>query len=333
MHIADGILTWQWSIAWYIVAIFFVAIGARKIAQTRKANPAYMSILALMGAAVFVISVWHIPVPVTGSSSHPNGTALSAIIIGPLATAAISGIVLFFQVFLGHGGITSLGANLISLGVVGGFVGISIYLLLKKLGASVWLAAGVAGFVGDLSTYAFTALQLAISLNPGSIGQHWGIYMLGYLPTQIPLAILEFAFTAAAVQYIQIHRPEILTWWKGFPMTPRTPIHASKPVHLKSSNRKGHKIDKFTKYALITMTVILAIMLVLTYVGVNVFGSELGGTDTSVASGSSLLVHYSRVDQYIAFTIGGAAGGLVVGYLLPTVLGQLSKRTEEKQDV
>jgi cobalt/nickel transport system permease protein len=333
MHIADGILTWQWSIAWYIVAIFFVAIGARKIAQTRKANPAYMSILALMGAAVFVISVWHIPVPVTGSSSHPNGTALSAIIIGPLATAAISGIVLFFQVFLGHGGITSLGANLISLGVVGGFIGIGVYLLLKKLGASVWLAAGVAGFVGDLATYASTALQLAISLNPGSIGQHWEIYMLGYLPTQIPLAILEFAFTAAAVQYIQIHRPEILTWWKGLPTTPRTPAHASKPVELKSSNRKDHKIDKFTKYALVTMAVILAIMLVLTYVGVNVFGGEMGGTDTSVASGSSLLIHYSRVDQYVAFTIGGAAGGLIVGYLLPTVLGQLSKRTEEKQNV
>ena len=334
MHIADGILTWQWSIAWYIVAIFFVAIGARKIAQTRKANPAYMSILALMGAAVFVISVWHIPVPVTGSSSHPNGTALAAIIIGPLATAAISGIVLFFQVFLGHGGITSLGANLISLGVVGGFVGIGIYLLLKKLGASVWLAAGVAGFVGDLSTYAFTALQLAFSLNPGSIVQHWEIYMLGYLPTQIPLAILEFAFTAAAVQYIQIHRPEILTWWRGIPCD--SSYHSSshaKPVNRKISSRKRSKIDKFTKYALITMTVILAIMLVLTYVGVNVFGGEMGGTDTSVASGFSLLVHYSRVDQYIAFAIGGAAGGLVVGYLLPTVLGQLSKRTEEKQNV
>ena len=333
MHIADGILTWQWSIAWYIFAAVFVAIGARKIAQTRKINPAYMSILALMGAAVFVISVWHIPVPVTGSSSHPNGTALAAIIIGPLATAAITGIVLFFQVFLGHGGITSLGANLISLGVVGGFVGIGVFLLLKKLGASVWLAAGVAGFIGDLSTYACTSLQLAISLNPGSIGQHWGIYMLGYLPTQIPLAILEFAFTAAAVQYIYIHRPEILTWWRGVPANSGTTTASPKLAKIKSSNRKNHKIDRFTKYALITMTVILSIMLVLTYIGVNVFGGEMGGTDTSVASGFNFLVHYSRVDQYIAFTIGGAAGGLVVGYLLPTVLGQLSKRSEVKQNV
>ena len=333
MHIADGILTWQWSIAWYILALLFVAVGSWKIAQTRKANPAYMSILALMGAAVFVISVWHIPVPVTGSSSHPNGTALSAIIIGPLATAAISGIVLFFQVFLGHGGITSLGANLISLGVVGGFVGIGIYLLLKKLGASVWLAAGVAGFIGDLATYAFTALQLAISLNPGSIGQHWEIYMLGYLPTQIPLAILEFAFTAAAVQYIQIHRPEILTWWRSFPTTPRISVDSSKPIDRKVTNPSRVKIDKFTKYALITMIAILAIQLILTYVGVNIFGGQMGGTDTSIASGFNLLTHYSRVDQYVAFTIGGAAGGLVVGYLLPSVLGQLSKRTEEKQSV
>jgi hypothetical protein len=39
------------------------------------------------------------------------------------------------------------------------------------------------------------------------------------------------------------------------------------------------------------------------------------------------------VDEYVVFTIGGAAGGLIVGYLLPTVLGQLSKRTEEKQNV
>ena len=332
-HIADGILTPQWSIAWYIVAIIFVAIGSRKIAQTRKINPAYMSILALMGAAVFVISVWHIPVPVTGSSSHPNGTALAAIIIGPLATAAISGIALFFQVFLGHGGITSLGANLVSLGVVGGFVGIGVYMLLKKLGASVWLAAGVAGFVGDLSTYAFTSLQLAMSLNPDSIGQYWLIYMLGYLPTQIPLAILEFAITAAAVQYIQTHRPEILTWWRGVPSTIPTPIIAPKPVEAKPPKHGRFRIDKFTKYALVTMTILLAIMMVLTYVGVNVFGGEMGGTDTSVSSGTSFLVHYSRVDQYIAFAIGGVAGGLVVGYILPTVLGQLSKHTEAKQNV
>jgi ABC-type Co2+ transport system permease subunit len=158
--------------------------------------------------------------------------------------------------------------------------------------------------------------------------------MLGYLPTQIPLAILEFAFTAAAVQYINIHRPEILTWWKGFPATSPILPKSSKPTYVKPSNHKRSKIDKFTKYALLTMTIIIAIMLVSTYVGVNVFGGKMGGTDSSVASGGfSFLTHYTMVDEYIVFTIGGAAGGLVVGYLLPTVFGQTSKRTEEKKDV
>jgi cobalt/nickel transport system permease protein len=288
-----------------------------------------------MGAAVFVISVWHIPVAFAGTSSHPNGTALAAIIIGPFGTAAIAGITLFFQAFLGHGGITSLGANLISLGVVGGFVGIGLYMLLKKLGASVWLAAGIAGFVGDLSTYAFTSLQLALSLNPDSVAQHWAIYMLGYLPTQIPLAILEFAFTAAAVQYISTHRPEILTWWRGGIKSPSAPVQPAiaKPAQAETINRKHHRIDKFTKYALITMAVIVVIMLVSTYIGVTFFNGEMGGTDTSVAEGTSFLTNYTMFDEYIVFTIGGAIGGLIVGYLLPSVFGQLSKRKEEKQDV
>jgi cobalt/nickel transport system permease protein len=327
MHIADGILTPQWSILWYIIAIAFVAIGAHQIAKTRQANPAYISILALMGAAVFVISVWHIPVAFAGTSSHPNGTALAAIIIGPFGTAAIAGITLFFQAFLGHGGITSLGANLVSLGVVGGFIGVGLYLLIKKLGASIWLAAGVAGFIGDLSTYAFTALQLALSLNPDSVAQHWMIYMLGYLPTQIPLAILEFAFTATAVQYISTHRPEILTWWRGGPKNPQPLKQAiAEPTEEKVSHRR---IDRFTKYALITMAAIVAIMIVSTYIGVTVFHGEMGGTDASVAAGFSFLTNYTEADEYIVFTIAGAIGGLVVGYLLPAVFKQLKQKGDK----
>ena len=83
MHIADGILTWYWCLIWFIVAGAFVFAGARQLAARRKLNPSYMSLVGLMGAAVFVISVWHIPVPVTGSCSHPVGTPMAAMIIGP----------------------------------------------------------------------------------------------------------------------------------------------------------------------------------------------------------------------------------------------------------
>lgn len=211
MHIMDGILTILWITAWFLVAFAFIAIGVRQIMRKRIANPTFMSILALMGTAVFVISVWHIPLPF-GSTSHPCGTALSAILVGPFATVVITSIALFFQLFLAHGGLTTLGANTVSMGIVGGFTGVSAYLLLRKVGAPFWLSAGFGGLIGDLMTYVTTALQLALSLHPESVLSFWGQFLIGFIPTQIPLAIIEFGFTAMAIQYIANNRPEIL-WW------------------------------------------------------------------------------------------------------------------------
>jgi cobalt/nickel transport system permease protein len=213
VHISDGILTPEWCIIWFAVAAIFVFIGIGQIAAKRKINPAYMSIVGLLGAAVFVISVWHIPVPVTGSCSHPTGTAMAAMIIGPFPTVVIAAIALFFQTFIGHGGITTIGANTISMGIVGTFTGYFTFWGMRKAGASIWLSAGLGGLVGDLMTYVTAAFQLAISIHPSNLLTYWGIFTLGYLPTQIPLAILEFGFTAAAVQYIANHRPELLKWW------------------------------------------------------------------------------------------------------------------------
>jgi cobalt/nickel transport system permease protein len=172
-----------------------------------------MSILALMGAAVFIISVWHIPIGV--SSGHPTGTGLAAIVIGPYATVVVTLIALFFQVFLGHGGITTLGANTVSMGIVGAFSGFAAYWIARKLKAPYWLSAGLAGFVGDLLTYATTALQLAVNFNNSLdfILPKWTLYMVAFSWVQIPIAIVEFAFTAITIQYIVTHKPEILKWW------------------------------------------------------------------------------------------------------------------------
>ncbi len=52
-HISDGILTPQWSIAWFIVAAAFVAIGAIEISKRRKLNPVYMSIVGLFRCSRF----------------------------------------------------------------------------------------------------------------------------------------------------------------------------------------------------------------------------------------------------------------------------------------
>ena len=206
----DGILSVTWSAIWYIVALVFVTLGVREITRKRKEDPVRMPILGLMSAAVFVISVWHIPVPVTGSCSHPCGTAMASILIGPFTTVVLSAIALFFQMFLAHGGLTTIGANTVSMGVVGGFSGYFVYHGMRKMDLSFWLSAGIGGFVGDILTYTTTALQLALSLHPESVISYWSIFTLGFMPTQVPLAVLEFMFTAASIRYVVERRPEIL---------------------------------------------------------------------------------------------------------------------------
>ncbi len=210
MHIMDGILSPLWIAVWFVVAAPFIIVGLAKVAKERKENPAYMPMLALMGATIFIVSVWHIPVPVTGSCSHPCGVALSAILVGPFESSVLAFIALFFQLFLAHGGITTLGANTVSMGIVGGFLGYAVYLALRKLHAPIWISAGLAGFFGDLATYVTTASQLALSLHPENPMLYWGIFSVGFLPTQVPVAIIEFALTAAVVRYVAINKPEML---------------------------------------------------------------------------------------------------------------------------
>jgi len=213
MHIEDGILPPRAWGMWYGVTALFVIPGLNEIKKRVRENLAYKPFLSMVGVAVFVISAMHLPVPVTGSCSHPCGTPLAAIIVGPFATAVISAIVLFFQaLFLGHGGITTIGANDFSMGIVGGISGYLCWKALRAVKSPIWLAAGVAGFVGDVATYLTSAFELALSLH-GHVPllKQWMIFFLGYGPTQLPLAIAEAIFTAAVLQVMVNRRPDLLT--------------------------------------------------------------------------------------------------------------------------
>jgi cobalt/nickel transport system permease protein len=212
MHIEDGILSAEACAGWYAATVAFVVPGIYEIKRRVTENLSYKPFLAMVGVAVFVISAMHLPVPVTGSCSHPCGTALAAILIGPFATAVISTIVLFFQaIFFGHGGITTIGANTFSMGICGGLSGWLFWKALRAVDCPVWLAAGVAGFVGDLVTYLIAAFELAWSLH-GHVPllKQWMIFFMGYGPTQLPLAVAEAVFTSAVLVAMLNRRPDLL---------------------------------------------------------------------------------------------------------------------------
>jgi cobalt/nickel transport system permease protein len=212
MHLSEGILPAGWAILWFAAAIPFVAWGIVQINRKKKLDPSYLPLLGIFGAAVFVFSVFPIPVPVAGSTAHPAGTGMSAIFLGPFASVVVAFVSLLLQaLFLAHGGLTTLGANTFSMGVMGSFGAFAAYLLCRKGGLSLFWCGFAAGATADLVTYFGTSFALASALHGTQpfltvLGQ---IY-LAFMPTQVPLAILEGAVTGGLLVYVQKHRPDII---------------------------------------------------------------------------------------------------------------------------
>jgi cobalt/nickel transport system permease protein len=129
---------------------------------------------------------------VTGSTSHPTGTGLGAILFGPLPMAVSGLIVLLFQaLLLAHGGISTLGANVFSMAVVGPFAAYFTYRMLKRTNKK--LAVFLAAALGDLVTYIVTSVQLALA-HPDAVSGVMGSltkFLSIFAVTQIPLAIAE----------------------------------------------------------------------------------------------------------------------------------------------
>ncbi len=100
---------------------------------------------------------------VTCSSSHPTGTGLGTILFGPLAMTVIGGLVLLFQaILLAHGGLTTLGANMFSMAIVGPIVAYLVYRGVMRTGQQK-LAVFLAAMFEDLATYVVSAIQLALA--------------------------------------------------------------------------------------------------------------------------------------------------------------------------
>ncbi len=212
MHIAEGILPAKWAGLWYAVAAIFVVIGVRVIMRKTRERKGLLPLLGLAGAAIFLISVFPVPVPISGTTSHPCGTPLAAILVGPFVSTVLGALALLIQaLFLAHGGLTTWGANILSMAVAGSFFGFGAFVLLKKLHAPVFVAAFVAGLIGDWATYAVTSFELASALHDtGSLWSMFGAIALAFAPTQLPLGILEAFFTGGVVVVIHQRRPDLL---------------------------------------------------------------------------------------------------------------------------
>jgi cobalt/nickel transport system permease protein len=219
MHIMEGFLPPGWAVFWWLVALPCLALGVYQLKKVLSLDREALPLLGVTGGFVFILSSLKLP-SVTGSCSHPTGTGLSAIAFGPWITSVIGVIVLLFQaLFLAHGGLSTLGANTVSMGIAGPLVGWGIYRVLRDTRVGIYATVFLAAAFADLFTYVVTSLELALAYpaQVGGMGSSFVAFMGIFAVTQVPLAILESIVLVLVFKYIVQLRPGILIRLKVFP--------------------------------------------------------------------------------------------------------------------
>jgi cobalt/nickel transport system permease protein len=212
MHIMEGFLPLEWCIFWYLVSLPFLAYGISQLNTLIRDKRDSLPVLAVSGAFIFVLSSLKMP-SVTGSSSHPTGTGLSAILFGPFITAVLGLIVLIFQaLFLAHGGFTTLGANVFSMGIAGPVTAVVLFRAFRAVNLNFFVNVFIVSAVADLVTYVVTSFQLALAFpaQTGGVMTSFLTFAAIFAITQVPLAVIEGVIIALTFKYLIQARGDIL---------------------------------------------------------------------------------------------------------------------------
>lgn len=204
MHIPDAFIPFPQAIVYWVIALIFIALALRW--ARRSMGEERVPLVAVLAAGIFAIQALNIPIP-WGTSGHMVGAALAAIVLGsPYAGVFVLTLVLLVQGFIfGDGGITVMGANIINMGVVGGFVGFYGYQAVHQLAGNTYVAAFVAGWASLFISAVLCAVELAVA---GTFPLDLGLLFMGGYHAVI--GVIEGGITAVALYLITSARPDIL---------------------------------------------------------------------------------------------------------------------------
>ena len=208
MHIPDGFINAQTSLATGAVAVGGVGISLRRVAQTLQERQAPLA--GLVAAYIFAVQMLNFPVA-AGTSGHLLGGVLAAVLVGPWAGCICVAVVLVVQSLYADGGLTALGLNITNMAVVGVFGGWAIFRLLRRAvpatKTSVVVSAGIAaGISVVLAAGAFVA-EYAIG---GAGNAPVGTVFAAMVGVHTLIGIGEGIITALTVGVVLGVRPDLV---------------------------------------------------------------------------------------------------------------------------
>jgi cobalt/nickel transport system permease protein len=172
----------------YIMAFGFLAWAWHGIKKSSSRH--IIPLIAVVSALLLVIQFFEFPVAGGGSTWHFLGGTAVSLVLGPFAGTISLTLTLVIQAALGDGGITTFGANVFNMAVIGAMSFFIVKAFLSRGFTTKRLALGmfVASFISNVCTALTVGLEIGLFPMVGTLG---GIFvtvpsmLLWYVPTGI----------------------------------------------------------------------------------------------------------------------------------------------------
>ena len=214
LHIPDGFLSTSVASIGWVLAVALIWLALR---QTRdQLGERQVPILGVMAAFIFAAQAINFPVA-GGTSGHLLGGALAAIVLGPWAAVLVMTAVVGLQGLLFQdGGLVVMGWNIVNMGILTAFVGVTAYRLNERLMGKnrlgLIVGSAVAAWLSVEAGALVTALQLSVSGTSPLV-----VALPAMLGVHALIGIGEAIITVGALLLIAQARPDLLAMGEEAP--------------------------------------------------------------------------------------------------------------------
>jgi cobalt/nickel transport system permease protein len=212
MHAPDGFLSVPVAFVMWAITIVVLAVAVRR--TNHQMDERMVPLMGVTAAFIFAAQMFNFQVA-GGTSGHLLGGVFAAVLLGPWAGSLVMASVIAVQALVFQdGGLLAMGANIFNMGIIGTLGGFYVYKSLAFLlggetraripaaGIAAWLSvvAGATCMAVELAVSGTTPLSIAI---PAMVGVH------------LFIGVGEALITMAALAFIQVARPDLLTLRAG----------------------------------------------------------------------------------------------------------------------
>ncbi|HEY0981555.1 energy-coupling factor ABC transporter permease [Schlesneria sp.] len=211
MHIRDGILSPEVCLVTGLLSLSAIGFSLRKLRFDLEDRA--VPLTGMLAAVIFAGQMVNFPLIGLPVSGHLLGGVLASVILGPWAGCLAISLVLIVQaVLFNDGGLLSLGANILNMGVVGAWGGYAIYATLRQWmgnrSVSAVPAAVIAAWLSVLA--AATLFCVEFGLSAGSRGFSLRSILTLMVLYHALIGVGEALITGGIVGFVLSRRPDLV---------------------------------------------------------------------------------------------------------------------------